>query len=211
LGVSIGQLNSDMAEQFGVKPNEGLVVGEVMPKSPAAEAGFHEGDLITEFAGKPVHKPRDLQSIVEQSAPGEKHEAKLLRAGKPMTLMVTVKPLPAEARVAAEHEEKDATKESSGPSYQAKDWGFEVTDLTPDTAEQFGYQDHKGVVITGVSEDGVAAERGLREGMLVKMVGNQRVTNVDEFKSAMARHPAGKDLMLLVRSGQNQTYIVLKK
>ncbi len=66
LGVGIEQVNGNLAEQFGVKQNQGVLVSEVFKDSPAENAGFKVGDVIVSFAGSTVRNPRDLQEVVEK-------------------------------------------------------------------------------------------------------------------------------------------------
>ena len=59
LGVAIGEMTSDLAAKFGGTKDEGVLVSEVFPKTPAANAKMQEGDIIVKFAGKEVHNPRE--------------------------------------------------------------------------------------------------------------------------------------------------------
>ena len=61
LGVIIQPVTQPLAEQFKVKVHQGVLVTEVQPDTPAAKAGLKAGDIILEFAGKPVSSPRELQ------------------------------------------------------------------------------------------------------------------------------------------------------
>jgi serine protease Do len=215
LGVGLQEVSGELAAQFGVTRRDGLLVGEVMPSSPAAEAGFQPGDIITEYAGAHVNKMRDLQAKVEQTAPGTKEEVKILRAGKPITLTVVVKPLPENAfarQPGAGESEKGSSSESTSSN---KDFGLEVADMSSAAAEQFGYTGHKGVLITGVDPAGIAADRGLTEGMLILKVkvgkNFKDVTSVGEFEKAMAGQSPEKGVVLYVHSSGGSRLVVLKK
>ena len=67
------------------------------------------------------------------------------------------------------------------------------------------------MVITNVTPDGLAAERGLGEGMVVKKVGKQSVTTMDEFKKAIASESNERGVLLLVRTPEGNSFVVLKK
>jgi serine protease Do len=214
LGVGIEMLNGELAEKFGVERNKGVLVAEIFKDSPAAAAGFKEGDVITEFAGKPVRTPRDLQEIVEQSALDTDQKVAIMRDGKPTTLTVRVKALPEKfgSTAAAERPESNDT---SKPGFQSEELGIEVTDLTADQAEKLGLGDHKGVVITDVKEDSVAAEAGLRVGMLVTRVGKdishlKDVHTVDQFKAAMKDGSVKDGILLHVRTDEGARFIVVR-
>ncbi len=64
--------------------------------------------------------------------------------------------------------------------------GVEPQDLTPELAESFGLQPGTGVVITGVLQNGPAAQAGLRPGDVITAVGGKAVTNVPQLLSAVA-------------------------
>ncbi|MCA9223426.1 MAG: trypsin-like peptidase domain-containing protein, partial [Planctomycetales bacterium] len=61
LGVGIQPVTATLAEQFKVKPREGVAVTEVFPSTPAAIAGLQSGDVIVEYAGVAVSSPNELQ------------------------------------------------------------------------------------------------------------------------------------------------------
>ncbi|HEX4128700.1 MAG TPA: Do family serine endopeptidase [Pirellulales bacterium] len=210
LGVGIEMLNNELAEKFGVERGKGVLVSEIFPNSPAIAAGFKEGDVVVEFAGKPIHNPRDLQELVEQSAPDSKQSVKVLRDGKPVTLTVHVEALPQNfGRTAANNRRRD--EDSSKAGYHNSDLGIEVTDVTAEQAEKLGFANHKGVVVSDVESDSVAAEAGLREGAMILKVGNKSVENVEQFKAAMKDQSVDSGVLLLIRTEMGNRFVVLRK
>ena len=89
LGVMIQPLTHELAQQFGVKAHEGVLVAGVTPDSPAAKVGFKAGDVIVEFAGKAVASPQELQGLVEESPIGKQQTVTILRDGKRVELKVS--------------------------------------------------------------------------------------------------------------------------
>src|SRR5205807_249797 len=94
LGVNIQDLTPALAKEFDLKNASGVVVSDIVPKSPAEKAGLKAGDVITEFNGKPVQDSRHLKLQVSQTAPGTTVPLKVLRDGKSRTFDVAVKELP---------------------------------------------------------------------------------------------------------------------
>jgi serine protease Do len=210
LGVGIEPVSGDLAEKFGVQRNQGVLVAEVFPHSPAADAGFKEGDIITGFAGAKVKSPRDLQEVVEQTKLDTKETVNILRDGRPMTLQVTVKSLPKDFGKTAEAKERESG-ESHSSGVVNKELGMEVTNMTPDQAQTLGFKGYKGVLISDVLPDGLAAQAGLREGMLILKVGKTPVESVEQFKEAMKGQSLKDGVLLLVRTDAGNRFVVIQK
>ncbi len=77
---------------FVGQPFTPATVGEVLPDSAAAEAGFQPGDRIVRVDGSSVERFEELQTIVQLSA-GQPLEIDVLRDGQEVAL--TAKPRPA--------------------------------------------------------------------------------------------------------------------
>ena len=210
LGVQIRVIDAELAAQLNVAPNSGVIVTEVKPDSPAADAGVQLGDIILTFAGKKVGSPSELQQVVEKAPVGSKQKISLVRVGKPETLAVEMKALPEEYSVAGgKPSNGKATRSSKG--FSSKEFGFEVTDLTPDVAKKLDIDSKTGVIITSVDPDGIAATKGLQEGMVILKVGQVNVKSLPEFKAAMAKESPEKGVLLLVHTRAGNNYVVLKQ
>src|SRR6185295_10783398 len=56
LGISLKPIDNEVkARELGVKRGEGVLVEQVLPDSPAAEAGFQEEDVIVRFGDHKIH------------------------------------------------------------------------------------------------------------------------------------------------------------
>ena len=64
--------------------------------------------------------------------------------------------------------------------------GVEPNELSPELAETFGIQAKAGVIITGVLQNGPAAQAGIRPGDVVTQVGGKEIKNVAELLSNVA-------------------------
>ena len=85
--------------------------------------------------------------------------------------------------------------------------GVEPSDLSPELAETFGVKSDEGVIITGVLQNGPAAQAGIRPGDVITRVGNQPVQNVTELLSQVAALKPGKAVDFVVRR-QDRTVTV---
>ncbi len=208
LGVGIDQLSNELAEKLGAKRGEGVVVTEVMPKSPAGVAGVQEGDVIVRFNNQVVRNPRELQELVERTTLDSKQSLSVLRDGTTKSLSVTVKALPEKVARADRSDEQPAEEQPSKlDSFEDKKLGFEVADLSSD--ENQG-EASEGVVIRKVEDDGPAAQQGLRAGMVIRKVGRTTVKNVQEFAKAVKKETDANGVLLQVRTQGGNRFVVVK-
>jgi Do/DeqQ family serine protease len=94
LGVGIQPLTPELAKSFGVSA-EGVLVNQVMPKSPAENAGIKVGDLILALDGKPIKDPRELQRMIADTDIGKSIEVTILREKERRTVKVQIGEMPA--------------------------------------------------------------------------------------------------------------------
>ncbi len=74
--------------------------------------------------------------------------------------------------------------------------GVEPRDLTPEFAESFGLSVRKGVLITGVLQNGPAGTAGLRPGDVVTKVGDRPVDDTRQLLDAVAALKPGQEVVL---------------
>ena len=202
LGVGIQRLTPELAESLKLKTEEGVLISQVFEGGPAAKAGLKAGDVALEYNGKPVKTSYDLQSAVAWTKPGTQGTLVVLRDGKRMTLKVEVEERPSRPEM--------ARAEKGGPT-EFKDLGIQVSNLTPAEAKRYGYTMDQGVLIADVAPGSLAAAAGLKRGMLILEVARQKVASVAEFRAAMKKADLAKGIPFLVRAGDRETFVVLRK
>lgn len=81
LGVYMQSLTKELAASLKLGSTDGALVAQVVPGSPAEQAGIQRGDVIIEFDGKPVKTPDDLGNLVKASKIGDKKVLVIAREG----------------------------------------------------------------------------------------------------------------------------------
>jgi serine protease Do len=210
LGVQIKPLDPEVAARLGVQEKHGVLVGEVFDGSPAAKAGLKPGDVITAVAGKPVKDARALQHLVVTLPLNKPTEVAVVRDGKELSKRVTIEEQPEEFGVASAP--VAPTPRGSRDAVNMDKVGLEVTDLTPERADQLGFGSKvEGALITHVNNDSPAADAGLRRGMVITKVDKKRVADAEAFRSAIDKSDMSKGVLLQVRSPRGGTdYVMLK-
>jgi serine protease DegQ len=89
IGVEPNDLSPELAETFGVKTREGVIITGVLQNGPAAQAGIRPGDVIINVAEKPVANVSGLLSAVASLKPGAAAKFTLLRRDDKLDLQVT--------------------------------------------------------------------------------------------------------------------------
>ena len=202
LGVGIQLLTKDMAESMKLKDSEGVLVSEVFDDGPADKAGIKVGDVILEFNRKRATGPAELQSAVAWTEPGSQAEVLILRDGKRRTLKVKVEKRSDQPQVA---------RAKPGAPAEIDDLGIEVSAVTDQAADRYGYERGQGVLITKADPGGMGWRAGLREGMLILQVAGKKVTTVAQLTAALTKADLAKGLPMLVREGDRQMFILIKE
>ncbi len=104
LGVSIQDVDRNLADSFGLDRPRGALIAQVGKDSPAENAGLASGDIIVSFDGHAVETSADLPHIVGLIAPGTSVEAVIMRDGKERSIEVEVGVLAADAVARVETE-----------------------------------------------------------------------------------------------------------
>lgn len=199
LGVLIQPLNQQLADQFGVKVRGGILVGDVQPKSPAAEAGIKPGDLIVKFNGKPVSDVQQLVGLVDRSPVSEKANVEIVRDGKRVDVAVTLHEQPSDYGLVSR---KFAGRGGKAEPAKVDKLGIQVDTLTKELAGQLGLAAGEGVVVTEVAPGSLADQNGLKIGDVITQVNRKPVKSVEDFQKALESRPLNKGVLLLVRNAE---------
>ncbi len=206
LGVSIQDVDAEMAEALGLDKPAGALVSDV-PEGPAKDAGILAGDVILNFDGKEVADTRGLIRQVGSSEVGKTVRVVVQREGKTQTIKVVL--------TRREDAEKSLVVPVVVKPETAKDvaaLGMKLTGLTDEIRKQLRLKDDAtGVAVVTVDEDSDAYEKGLRIGDLIAEVGQKAVESPDDVtKAVQAAKDAGrKSVLFLVRRDGNPRFVAL--
>jgi serine protease Do len=90
LGVAVAPVPPDAARAAGIDARHGALVAEVVPGSPAAEAGLKPGDVITAFQSAKIEDPHGLTRRVGGTPPGTSVTLEVARDGKRRNVTTTL-------------------------------------------------------------------------------------------------------------------------
>ncbi len=149
LGISIQDVNADLAEKEGLKKLSGVYIADVRKSSAAAEAGIQTGDVIVAVNGNEVKNTSQLHEQIARYKPNDKLRITFFRKDKEKTVTVTLKRM------------KDDTFEMGGATFENIDkatqkelglvGGVRIKELKSGLWEQAGLQ--QGCVITAIDRE----------------------------------------------------------
>lgn len=196
LGVVGQNLTPELAKAFGLKVDQGVVIAQVMPDSPAAKAGIQQRDVITAVNGKGIDNFSDLQNAIGLRSPGDKVTISLLRDGDKKQIQATL---------AKASEMTGAGNASTGGSLNKNLAGAQFGPLSDDNPLS---GEVEGVVVEDVQRGSPAAQAGLRPGDVITSVNRQQINSVSQLHKLAG--PDSKQLLLHIRRGQGALFLLIQ-
>ena len=89
IGVEPNEITPELAETFGLKQTEGVMITGVLQNGPAAKAGLQPGDLLRVVNGHPIRSVGELLTQIASLPPGQSAKVELSRRDKDLSLEVT--------------------------------------------------------------------------------------------------------------------------
>jgi len=159
-----------------------------------------------------VNEMRRLPRVVAETAIGKPADVVIWRDGKLRTLKVEVGELQEEEEVQATlPESKPPVLDNGAQNIPAL--GMKVAALSPAVRQRFELAEEvKGVVITEVANNGVAAEKGMQMGDVIVEVGQEKVNTPQDVVTRVdaARKAGRKSVLLLVENERGLRFVALR-
>lgn len=115
--VPVEDLSSRMRKRLKLKDTEGVIVVEIMPDSPADEAGLRHGDVITQVNGKAIEDEEELSEDLNRQGADKPVKLSILRDGEKREVTAELEKGSVEDFAPAQfgHENGGLEERSSGP------------------------------------------------------------------------------------------------
>jgi serine protease Do len=194
LGVVIQTLSPELAGKFDVAENGGVLVGDILRGSPAESAGLKRGDVILDFAGRPVHKMQELQRLVAGTRPGTPVRLTVLRDRQEQLVALEM----------GELKDSEPKTEPAGSRF-----GLTLDTVTRELVKQFNLKTDAGVVITNVESGSPGARDGLRKGDVILEIERTPVSSMDTFKNVVSKLNPSNHVLLLILREERSFYTIL--
>ncbi|HEX8837913.1 MAG TPA: PDZ domain-containing protein [Candidatus Acidoferrum sp.] len=210
LGVELHEVTSGTAKELKLPAERGVVLGSIVPDSPAAKAGLKENDVVTEINGQRVEGAAQFRRMIREIPAGRTAQITVWRDGRAQTIGVTLGK--AEER---RNSFKVFTPAPGAPGNFAftmpeipmppMEWngtlmmggqprlGIDAEDLNGQLGSFFGAPDGEGILVREVNPGSAAEKGGLKAGDVITSVNGERVRTVGDLREKLAAKHEAKD------------------
>jgi serine protease Do len=201
LGVGIQAITGDLAESFKLDAAQGALVTNVMPGSPADQAGLQRGDVIMEYEGQAVVDPRTLQGQVVGTAVGDHVSLIVMRDGHKLTVETVIREQNMHSQVAQAN-----SMRQEGPLA-----GVAVQNLDGRIAQQLGLEeDVNGVVVMEIMPGSDAERAGLAQGDVISEINRKPVGSEADFAKVVSHLEKQQNALIFIHRGKGALYLTIK-
>lgn len=200
LGVSIQDVDRNLADSFGLDRPRGALIAQVGKGSPAENAGLASGDIIVSFDGHDIETSADLPHIVGLIAPGASVEAVIVRDGKERSLEVEVGALAADAVARVETE--------AGADGTVRLLGMRIAPVEADLLSDLGISG--GAWVVGVKPGSPADESGVEEGDILTRLGSRPISQIADLDGVADELSPGASVPARLIRGRSPLFIGIR-
>src|SRR5436189_616001 len=195
--------------------NEGVIVDQVVPGSPAAQAQLQKDDVIRKFNGHEIKNFPALRSLVAQAQLNKNVELEIVRDGKPLKVTTQIKEQPVDYQSAGVVPGRDQPQpqvpgqpnDQESPSTPLT--SIHVDELTPEMARQLDLPGNvRGVVVGNVDPDSGVAE--LQKGDVIEEINQQPVASVADYNKIAGSLDPSQPQVLSVCRHRMRSFLVLR-
>jgi Do/DeqQ family serine protease len=177
LGVSIQEVNAQLAEEFDLSTNQGVYVADVVTDGSADNAGIEAGDVIVQVDDQKITRTSNLLSYIGRKRPGDEVEVTVLRDGERETFEMTLQSLEGATELA-----------SRGRVEALESLGAEFRALTAQQAQEYNIEGGVQVIRTFA---GKLRQQGIRPGFIITSVAGNPVRSVDDLSEIVRTERGG--------------------
>lgn len=198
LGIMMQAISPEIAIALDIGTLNGALITDVTAQGPAAKAGLRLGDVITGYAGRDIAKPRDLARAVADTLPGSHLDIALVRAGKPLSVSITI----------GQRRSDPFDKAAQPTPSEFEALGLKLGRLSPAVHREFEVAANvTGVLVNDVRPGSPADEHGVKAGDIVLRFGATDVDDPAQLVDALKRAEQAQKKavgLLINRAGVNR-------
>lgn len=209
LGVVMSDLTREEARELGLRDTNGVMISDVMPGSPASEAGLQSGDVVRTYNGRTLADSLALRSRIAETDIGATVQLGVLRGGQTLTLSAKIAESPATLGFTP-HQPRATGPRARLPQASAATHPLAQVQVSeiPTGIRQALPQDIDGVFVAQVPPDVALAEK-LRPGDLILELNERPVQSAAAFERAVSALAPREKALLVISRGRTRLFVVV--
>jgi serine protease Do len=225
LGVETNEVTADKAKELKLSAERGVVLGKIVPDSPAAKAGLKENDVVTEINGQRVEGAAQFRRMIHEIPAGRSIQLTVWRGGRTQTISATL---------GKSEERRHAMKMVSPtpgtfsfrmpemPEIPSMEWngnmvfgggqprlGIDAEDLSGQLGAFFGAPDGEGILVRDVNSGSPAEKAGVKAGDVITSLNGERIRSVGELREKLSAKREDKDRTVKLGVLRNKSEVSL--
>jgi len=228
LGVESQEVTPGKAKELKLPAERGVLLGRIVPDSPAAKAGLKDNDVITEINGQRIEGEAQFRRMIHEIPAGRSAQFTVWRDGKAQGINVTL----------GKSEEHANTWFKTAPrafSFQlpkiempevapmpGMDWnygvlagahprlGIDAEDLSGQFGTYFGAPDGEGVLVREVNSGSPAEKAGVKSGDVITTLNGERIRSLGDLREKLAAKREDKTVKLGVLRNKSEMSITVE-
>src|SRR6266513_6558413 len=208
LGVETHEVTADKAKELKLSAERGVVLGKIVPDSPAAKAGLKENDVVTEINGQRVEGAAQFRRIIHEIPAGRTIQLTVWRDGRTQTVSATLAKSEERRHVmtrVAPMPGAFAFRMPEMPEIPPMEWsgnmvfggqprlGIDAEDLNGQLGAFFGAPDGEGILVRDVNPGSPAEKAGLKAGDVITSVNGEAVRTVGDLRGKLQAKRGAND------------------
>jgi serine protease Do len=227
LGVETQEVTTEKAKELKLSAERGVVLGKIIPDSPAAKAGLKENDVVTEINGQRVEGAAQFRRMLHEIPAGRTIQLAVWRDGRSQTLNATL------GKSEEGHRSMKMVAPTPGtfafrmpdmnviPDIPSMEWnggmllggsprlGIDAEDLTGQLGTFFGAPDGEGILVRDVNSGSAAEKAGVKAGDVITSLDGDRIRSVGELREKLSAKREEKDKIVKLGVLRNKSALTL--
>jgi serine protease Do len=224
LGVETHEVTADRAKELKLSAERGVVLGKIVPDSPAGKAGLKENDVVTEINGQRVEGAAQFRRMIHEIPAGRTVQLSVWRDGRTQTISATLGKSEQGRHVMkmlAPTPGTFAFRMPEMPEIPSMEWngsmllggqprlGIDAEDLSGQLGAFFGAPDGEGILVRDVTSGSPAEKAGVKAGDVITSLNGERIRTVGELREKLSAKRDDKDRTVKLGVLRNKSEISL--
>jgi len=225
LGVETHEVTADKAKELKLSAERGVVLGKIVPDSPAAKAGLKENDVVTEINGQRVEGAAQFRRMIREIPAGRSIQLTVWREGRSQRVSATLGKSEERRRamkMVAPTPGAFAFRMPEIPDVPSMEWngnmvfgggqprlGIDAEDLSGQLGTFFGAPEGEGILVRDVNSGSAAEKGGVKAGDVITSLNGERIRTVGELREKLSAKRDDKERTVKLGVLRNKSEISL--